>query len=219
MSNFMEEFLKMYGGDVTKELSSNLGIKKDIAAQMIPIIAPMILSGLKRQMDQHGGSDTQARANRVNHILDKYGNPSVLEDISGELQSRAQNKEPDPRLGGLLGDSGVMAANTLSKQLNIDPSVIMKAITMLAPVILGALSSKRDTDLGNNGIASLIDQNGDNTLLDNVAGFLIQGLAGKGSGQGLFENLLQGMMQPKCPKCGRAIEKGNDFCPGCGTRL
>jgi len=216
----LEEFLKMYGGNVTKELSSNLGIKQDMAAQLIPVIAPMILSGLNRQMDQHGGSDEQARANRVDHILNKYGSPSVLEDIGGELHSRAQIKEPDPGLGGLLGDSGVMAANTLSKQLNIDPSVIMKAIVMLAPIILGALSRKRDTDVGKNGIASLITQNADNSILDDVAGFLIQGLTGQGKGQGgLFGNLLQGILQPKCPRCGRAIEEGNDFCPGCGTKL
>jgi len=219
MTDFLEEFLKMYGGNVTKELASNLGIKQDMAAQLIPVIAPMILSGLNRQMDQHGGSDQQARTQRVNHILNKYGNPDVLEDMGPEFRRRARVQDADPQLGGLLGESGIQATNTLSKQFNVDPAVIMKAITMLAPMVLGALSQKRNGGLGESGIASLITNNADSSILDDVAGFLIQGLAGKGSGQGLFENLLQGIMQPKCPKCGRAIEKGNDFCPGCGTRL
>jgi hypothetical protein len=51
MSSFMDEFLKDYGMDVSKQLSSNLGVKEDIALKMIPVVAPMILGGLKRQMN------------------------------------------------------------------------------------------------------------------------------------------------------------------------
>lgn len=226
MTSFIEDFLKNYGKDVSKQLSSDLGIKEDIALKMIPIVAPMILGGLKRQMNQHGGRDKKARANRVNHILNKYGSASVLDHIDEELHSRAQVRSPDPRLGGLLGDSGVQAADTMSKRFNIDKGTAMKIIVMLAPLILGALSNRRDKGgVGSRGIASLIDQDGDDQILDDVAGFLLQGLAGSGSRSdsresgGLLGDLLKGITTPRCPRCGNQVERGMKFCPECGSRL
>lgn len=221
MTDFIEEFLKDYGPEVSNQLSSSLGIDRDTALQMIPVVAPMILGGLKRQMDQHGGSDKKSRADRANHILNKYGSSSVLDNIGGEFYTRAREKNPDPRLGGLLGDSGVQAADIISSKFKLDRGTAMKLIIMLAPIILGALSNKRDKGgVGSRGIASLIDQDGDDSILDDVAGLLFQRLTGSSDtrGGGLM-GLLGDMMQPRCPKCGRTIEKGNKFCPECGSRL
>jgi hypothetical protein len=146
--------------------------------QMIPAVAPLILGGLKRQMEQRGGPD------RVDHILNKYGRADVLDRIGDEIGIRTRAENPDPRLGGLLGESGVQASDTISKQFNIDPGIAMKIIPALAPIILGALSNKRDkAGLGATGIASLIDQDGDGDVLDDVTGFLFKGLSSSGSSQ------------------------------------
>ena len=222
MTDFIEEFLKDYGPEVSSQLSSSLGIDRDTALQMIPVVAPMILGGLKRQMEQHGGQDKKARADRANHILNKYGSASVLDNIGGEFYTRSREKNPDPRLGGLLGDSGVQAADVISSKFKLDKGTAMKLIIMLAPIILGALSNKRDKGrIGSRGIASLIDQDGDDSILDDVAGLLLQRLVSSSDtreGGGLL-GLLDEMMQPRCPKCGRTIEKGMKFCPECGSRL
>lgn len=224
MTSFIEEFLENYGLEASEQLSSNLGIDQKTALQMIPLVAPMILGGLKRQMEQHGGSNKKARANRVNHILNKYGSASVLDHIADEFHTRAEDRNPDPRLGGLLGDSGMQAADTMSKQFKIDKSTAMKIIVMLTPLILGALTNKRDRGRkGSTGIASLIDQDGDDQILDDVAGFLIQGLAGSGSRSessgGILGSLLGQITQPRCRKCGSSVERGMKFCPECGARL
>lgn len=219
MTSFMDEFLKDYGMDVSKQLSSNLGVKEDIALKMIPIVAPMILGGLKRQMNQHGGSDTQARADRVNHILNKYGSPDVLTNIDKEFQTRAGESNPDPRLGGLLGESGLQASNEMTKKFGIDKGTAMKIIVMMAPIILGALSKKRG--VGSRGIADLIDNNGDDNILDNVTGMLFQGLAGQDTGStgNVMGDLLSQMMQPRCRKCGQTVGSRMKFCPECGNRV
>ncbi len=39
----------------------------------------MILGGLKKQKDNHGGEE------RVDHILNKYGSSSVLDDIYNDI--------------------------------------------------------------------------------------------------------------------------------------
>jgi hypothetical protein len=65
MPGLLEEFMKSYGGEVTSQLSNNLGIDKRTAQQLIPQVAPLILGGLKRQSEQRGGQL------RVDHILNK----------------------------------------------------------------------------------------------------------------------------------------------------
>jgi hypothetical protein len=88
--------------------------------------------------------------------------------------------------------------NFLSNQFKIDGSTATKLIPMLAPVLLGFLTKKRDQEgMGSSGIASLLDQDGDGSVLDDVAGFLLQGMSGSGSSSkgsgGLLGGLLGGL--------------------------
>jgi len=186
MADFTAEFMKTMGPQVSTQLAGTLGIKKQTASQLIPSVLPLIMGGMKRQMETHGGAE------RANHILNKYGSPSVLDGIGDLFAAKAAEKSADPRLGGLLGDAGVNAAGTLAGKFKLDQGTIMKVIVMLAPIVLGYLSRKRDQGgLGAGGIGALIDQNGDGSILDDVAGFLLQGGSGAGGG-GLLGGLLGG---------------------------
>ncbi|MEZ4765260.1 MAG: DUF937 domain-containing protein [Calditrichia bacterium] len=72
---------------------------------------------------------------RIDHILNKYGSASVLDNLGDLFSAKANQNNADPRLGGLLGDSGVQAANMLSNQFNLKTDTANQFITMLAPVI------------------------------------------------------------------------------------
>jgi hypothetical protein len=188
MPGFLDELMGSVGPEVTEQLASTLGLDPDTASQILPQVAPMILGGLKRQMEERGG------APRVDHILNKYGSASVLDDIGGLFGTHAQNENADPRLGGLLGDSGVNAANLLAQNFNLDRNTAMKIIPMLAPIILGFLTQKRDAGgAGSQGIAVLLDQDGDGNILDDVAGFFMRGLGG-GQGAQRGGDLLGGLL-------------------------
>lgn len=194
MPGFVDEFMQNYGSEATTKLASTLGIKQNIASQIIPQVAPLILGGLKKQMGQKGG------APRVDHILNKYGSESVLDNIGGLFAEKAHDKNPDPQLGGLLGESGTQATSMISDKFKLDGNVAMKIIPMLSPLVLGALTRKRDTEgQGSSGIAALIDQDGDGNVLDDVAGFLVQGLAGASSrgGGNIVGSLLGGLFGRK----------------------
>ncbi len=178
-----------FGPEVSSQLSSKLGLDANTASQILPQVAPMILGGLKRQMEERGG------APRIDHILNKYGSASVLDDIGGLFGMQAKSQNPDPRLGGLLGESGVQAANMLSQNFNLDRNTAMKIIPMLAPIILGFLTQKRDAGgAGSRGIAALLDQNGDGSVLDDVAGFFMRSLGGGQSSQQAGGGLLGGLL-------------------------
>lgn len=194
-ANFIDEFMKDFGPKVSKEMSSNLGISQDAASEMIPRVAPLIMGGLKKQMETRGGTD------RANHILDKYGSASVLDNIGDALSARSREENPDPGLGGLLGNSGVQASNLLASKFKLDGNTAMKVIPMLAPLILGALTKKRDQgNVGSTGIGALIDQDGDGQILDDVVGFLGGALTGGGGskkGGGLLGGLIGGLLGKK----------------------
>ena len=81
----------------------------------------------------------------------------------------------------------------------------MMIISILAPIILGALTRKRDRGkVGSQGIAALINQDGNDTILDDVVGMLLGGVAGSGSPRagGLIGDLISGFTTPRCGKCG-----------------
>ena len=191
MASIMDEFIRSLGPEVSDQLSANLGIERNAVEQILPRVAPMILGGLKRQKDNFGGQE------RVDHILNKYGSADVLGNIGDFFSAQVQNPDADPRLGGLLGDSGLQATNALSKQFNIDGSTAMKIIPMLAPIILGFLTQTRDqSGAGSAGIASMLDRDGDGSILDDVAEMFLQGSTGRSrsGGGGLLGGLLGSLL-------------------------
>ena len=192
MANFIDEFMKTYGPEVTKQMSSNLNVDQGTVQKLIPQLAPLILGGLKRQKDDRGGEA------RVDHILNKYGDSSVLENIKDLISNKLNDNSADANLGGLLGDSGgTMAAQALSKKMNIDSSVIMKMIPALAPLILGALTKKRDTgSTGIGGVGSLLDADGDGSIIADVAGFILKGGGDTSTKRkGILGSLLGGILR------------------------
>ena len=189
MADFISEFMKTLGPTVTKELSSKMKIDPSTAQKLIPQIAPLILGGLKKQKDEQGGEA------RVDHILNKYGKADVLDDIAGLIGRGAKEKNPDPDLGGLLSGSGLQAVSALSKQFNLKGDQIKQLIPMLAPLVLGSLSKKRDAGAGASGIASLLDSDGDGSILDDVAGFLMKGQGSSKKGGGLLGGLVSGLLK------------------------
>jgi hypothetical protein len=195
MASFIDEFMKSYGGEVTSHMSSNFNVDQGTVQKLIPQLAPLILSGLKRQKDTQGGDE------RVDHILNKYGDASVLDNIKDLISSKANAPSVDANLGGLLGSNGgVQAAQTLAKNLNIDPSTIMKMIPALSPIILGALSKKRDVGgAGLSGIGSMLDADGDGSIIDDVAGFLLKGSGTNTQtrGKGVLGSVLGGLLRRK----------------------
>lgn len=194
MAGFIDEFLESYGPEVTKQMSSNFNVDQATVQKLIPQLAPLILAGLKKQKDTRGGDE------RVDHILNKYGDSSVLNNIKDLVSSKARAKDVDPNLGGLLGDAGgVQAAQALAKKMNIDPSTIMKMIPALAPLLFGALTKKRDTGgKGISGVGALLDADGDGSILDDVAGFLLKSGSSTRSGSGgLLGSIIGGITRRK----------------------
>ncbi|MBC7187731.1 MAG: DUF937 domain-containing protein, partial [Calditrichaeota bacterium] len=145
--------------------------------------------------DERGGEA------RVDHILSKYGSASFLQDIPGLVAKKATDPNADPQLGGLLGPAGVQATQAIAKQFKLDPGVASKLIPMVTPFVLAALTQKRTTEKGGSSVVTaLLDREGDGSILDDAAGFLLQGLtgsAGSQSGAQVVGNILSSLFGKK----------------------
>ncbi|HAY33144.1 MAG TPA: DUF937 domain-containing protein [Ignavibacteria bacterium] len=180
------------GNETPEKIGSALNIDPNIIKQAIPVLAPMILGGLKRQSETMGGQE------RVDHILNKYGDPGVLENVDSLIEEKSRQESFDTNLGGLLGNSGSQVTDMLTKNFNLDGSTAAKLIPMVAPLILGYLTKSRDTSgEGSAGFASFLDQNGDGSIIDDVAGFFTnKQQSNDGSGGGLMD-ILGGLLGKK----------------------
>jgi len=191
MPNLVEEFISSLGPEVTKKMSSTTNIDQGTLQQLLPAITPMILGGLKKQKDERGGQD------RVDHILNKYGNPSALDNMEDLFKQKLNDNSTEPNLGGLLGNAGTDATNMLTNNFKIDSNMAAKLIPMLAPIVLGFLTKKRDTGTGSSGLAGLLDQDGDGSVLDDVAGLFLGGLGGSSNKGNPLTDLLGGLLGGK----------------------
>lgn len=180
------------GNETPEKIGSALNIDPNIIKQAIPVLAPMILGGLKRQSETMGGQE------KVDHILNKYGDPGVLENVDSLIEEKSRQESFDTNLGGLLGNSGSQVTDMLTKNFNLDGSTAAKLIPMVAPLILGYLTKSRDTSgEGSAGFASFLDQNGDGSIIDDVAGFFTnKQQSNDGSGGGLMD-ILGGLLGKK----------------------
>jgi len=73
----------------------------------------------------------------------------------------------------------------------------MKMIPALAPIILGALSRKKTTASGGiGGIGSLLDADGDGSIIDDVAGYILKGgVSQQTKGKSILGSILGGMFR------------------------
>jgi hypothetical protein len=163
---FLDELYQEHGTAVQNRITTELGIPADKAAQALPTVAPIILAGLKRQMDQHGPAHIEAH-------LNDYNNNGIPDD---------------QEVGGLLGGKGKEASALMANQLGISGEAAGKLIPMLAPIIIGMLMKKGGAAGGGGaggspggglgGMAAILDRNGDGSILDDLAGLITKGGVG-----------------------------------------
>ncbi len=202
MAGILDQLIQQHGPEIGKQISGKLGIPSSQAEGLIPALGPMILGGLQRQAQNNGGEA------RVDHILEKHADDSILDNLGGFFSNAAEQSAPDPGLGGLLGDSGFQATNLIADQLGIKSDQASQIIPMLAPIIMGFVLKQRNqaggAGTGTGALMGMLDADGDGSILDDVAGMLGGGggladlLGGgapaqKSSGGGILGSLLGGL--------------------------
>jgi hypothetical protein len=191
--NFLDDLRTEHGDDIQRQLVSQLGLNPQQAASILPKVGPLILGALKQQKDTFGEEHIQGQ-------VEQFG-ADDFSDIGSVLNNGAQNG--DPELGGLLGGKGQQASQMMANQLGISPGTAMKIIPMLAPLIIGMLKKRSaggtsgdNPGGGLGGLGSILDRNGDGSIMDDLGALFGGGTGPGGRGKsGCLGALLGGLLK------------------------
>lgn len=196
MNDLLGTLSQQVGGQVAGQISKQLGIDPKMSESAINAALPMLLGAISRN------AATPQGAQALNKALDQHDG-SVLNDLLGAVTSQDRVKDGEKILGHVFGGRQSNVQQGLSQLSGLDGAKSSQLLAMLAPLVMGALGqTKRSSGLGADdlavllggqrqgidsklgGLASLLDRDGDGSVVDDVMDMgskLMGGLFGKKS--------------------------------------
>lgn len=199
MSSILEMLTSQLGGVMTTQIGQQLGMNEEATKSAMPEALGLLLGALA------GNTRRSEGAEALSNALAKDHDGSILDDVGGFL-ANFQQGSGEGILRHVLGTKRSAVEERMSKSTNLDAATIGKLLTMLAPIVLGALGkTQRSEGLNAQGLAGLLqterkqaasaspqaasivsmllDADGDGDVTDDVAK-MGMGLLGKLLGRG-----------------------------------
>jgi hypothetical protein len=184
----LEMLQQRLGGDVVHQISSRLGADPGTTGNAIDAALPLLLGAMAR--NNASGQNAQALANAVS----KDHDGSILDDVQGYV-SRGDTSTGSGILGHILGGRQQTVQNGLSQTTGLEPGKVGQLLTMLAPLVMGAVGrTTRDNKLDAGGLSTMLtgehehlkqsapgvmgalgrflDHDNDGSVMDDVGGML-----------------------------------------------
>ncbi len=207
MSGLIELLSSPLGKQLISGVAGQTGQTEDKTADVLSMAMPLLLGAMKKN-----ATDPQSAAGLMNALTSKH-NGSILDNLGGLFQGGVATEVLDDGagiLGHILGNKQPAIENALSKQSGIDAGSIAQILKIAAPIIMGYLGRQQaQSNIGNanelssllgsmlggqpkqnqNLITSLIDADGDGSVLDDVAGMVLGSKQKKGGLGGMLGGL------------------------------
>nr|AOE06962.1 conserved hypothetical protein [uncultured bacterium] len=208
----MAGLLDLLNSDLGKQLisgaSAQTGASESKTAEVLSMALPVLLGAMKKN------AQTQEGASGLLGALSNKHDGSILDNLGsllggGNVDQSVMN-DGAGILGHVLGGKQPVVENTLSQNTGLDAGTIGQILKIAAPILLGvigkqtkqndvndssALSSILGSMLGGQPkgnqslIESLIDADGDGSVLDDVAGMVLGSNKNKGGLGGMLGGL------------------------------
>ena len=148
--SLLDMLTQKIGDGGVDEISRTLGTDKQQTGAATGAALSTILGALARNSASGDGASSLDRA------LEKDHDGSILDNLGGLLGGREQGAG-DGILKHVLGNRRPVVEQGLSQQTGLDASSVGKLMTMLAPVVMGALGrQKRQSSLGAGDLGGLL---------------------------------------------------------------
>jgi hypothetical protein len=135
------------GANVSR-IASALGIDERKATSALQVAMPALVAALHRNASSADGLSSLTGA------LDRNHDGSVLDDLAGFL-SGGGSSDGASILAHILGDRRDTVARSVGRSTGLDAASVMKLLSLVAPLVLGALARARAAHPG--GSASVSD--------------------------------------------------------------
>ena len=207
----MASILDLLNTDIGKQLISSASEKTntspDRTASVLSSAMPLILGAMKRNAATPDGAAS------LNSALENNKHDgSLLDNLGGLLSGGGLDdlmSDGGGILGHVLGGKQERVEQTISKTSGVDAGSVGQIIKMAAPITMGILGSqKRKDNVSQNGlgdllgsvlgsqstndqslIETLLDADGDGSVIDDVAGMVLGGNKKKGGLGGMLGGL------------------------------
>jgi hypothetical protein len=176
------------GSAAVQQISNRIGADPGTTGNAIDAALPLLLSALARNAGDTNQAQSLAKAVSEDH------DGSILDDVPGYV-SRASEGPGAGILRHVLGGQQQAVQHGLGQATGLDAGKAGTLLTMLAPLVMGALGrAKRENSLDAGGISTLLtgeqehlkesapgvmgalgrflDQNNDGSVMDEVSGLL-----------------------------------------------
>ncbi|EYB69723.1 hypothetical protein DEIPH_ctg002orf0041 [Deinococcus phoenicis] len=137
----MMDIFNMLGGmgQAQQTISSQLGTTPQQTEAALEAAVPLLLSGLTRNAQDPDGAQALAGA------LDQHDGQALGLFGQGQVPDVQDGQKI---LGHVFGNQQQAAANAVSRRAGIDPQLALQILSMVAPLVLGYLSHRRQGQAG-----------------------------------------------------------------------
>jgi hypothetical protein len=179
MNSLFDMLMSAGGGSAVQQVSQRFGLSNDQASTALGQLVPAVMAGLQRNTSQQGGLEALLGAlNRGNH--EQYL------DNPGLLQQETATQDGNSILGHVFGSKEVSraVASRASEQTGIGSDVLKQMLPLVATMVMGGLSKQKAAGPGldaggGNFLSSLLDQNRDGSIADDITGMLGRFMGGR----------------------------------------
>jgi len=207
----MSRILDLLNSDIGKSLingvSGHTGQSKSKTSNSLTMAMPVLMQAMKRNANSSEG------ASGIMSALQKHDG-SILDNLGSLFSGGNINSVSDDGgkiLGHVLGNRQGNIQNTLSQKSGIDPGSVGQILKVAAPILMGVLGKQQRQNnvnsssgiqgllgglIGNNApdqnqsfLESILDADGDGSVIDDVAGMVLGGNKSKSGLGGLLGGL------------------------------
>lgn len=207
MSGLLDLLNSDMGKQIISGVSNQTGAPENKTANVLSMALPVLMGAMKKNVQSQDG------ASGLMNALSSKHDGSILDNLGGLFSGGVDDsvmKDGAGILGHLLGNKQANVENALSQKSGLDAGSIGQILKIAAPIVMGFMgrqqrqsnandSSGLNTLLGSmlggqpkqnqSLITSLIDADGDGSILDDVAGMVLGNNKKKGGLGGLIGSI------------------------------
>jgi hypothetical protein len=207
MSGLLELLNSPMGKTIISGVSNSTGQSESATGNVLSMALPVLMGAMKKNVQSPEGA-----AGLMGALSSKHDG-SILDNLGGLFQGGIdKNVEQDGSgiLGHLLGGNQANVENALSAKSGMDAGSVSQILKVAAPILMGVLGKQTKQGNVNDAggmnallssmlggqpkenqslISSLLDADGDGSILDDVAGMVLGGSSKKGGLGGLLGGL------------------------------
>jgi hypothetical protein len=181
MNPILDMLMNAAGGGATQQIGQKFGLSPDQTNGALAQLVPAVMAGMQRNTQQEGGMGALLGALTGGNHSQYLDNPDVLAQESTVQDGNAI-------LGHVFGSKDVSraVANQASAQTGIGADILKQMLPIVASMVMGGLAKQNSTQSMGAGasasgglLGSLLDQNKDGSVADDVMGMLGKFLGGR----------------------------------------